>query len=87
MTGWLRSRGDHCRDVFSREASTPEFKRGDRIALVSTDDPYTQLVPGDKGSVRSYDPNRAVLQVQWDSGSTLAMLLASGDEVCREEES
>ncbi|MCZ4099827.1 DUF4314 domain-containing protein [Streptomyces sp. H39-C1] len=57
------------------------YKRGDRIALIHTTDPHTDLTEGDEGTVHRYDPNLAQLYVTWDSGSTLSMLLDDGDEV------
>lgn len=57
------------------------YKRGDRIALVHTTDPHTDLTEGDQGTVRRYDANLAQLSVDWDGGSTLSMLLDDGDEV------
>jgi hypothetical protein len=55
-----------------------EFKKGDRVELVSTTDPHTNLLPGAQGEVYSV---RRVLDdvavgVRWDSGSTLSMLLS-----------
>jgi hypothetical protein len=57
------------------------FERGDRVALEHTDDPHTRLRPGDEGTVTRYDPKSAQLDVRWDSGSTLSMLLNDGDRV------
>ncbi len=57
------------------------FERGDRVALEFTDDPHTRLRPGDEGTVARYDPKADQLDVRWDSGSTLAMLLNDGDRV------
>lgn len=57
------------------------YKRGDCIALVHTTDPHTDLIEGDEGTVKRYDPNLAQLYISWDSGSTLSMLLDDGDEV------
>ena len=57
------------------------FERGDRVALEHTDDPDTRLRPGDEGTVTRYDPKLAQLSVNWDSGSTLSMLLNDGDRV------
>jgi hypothetical protein len=57
------------------------FERGDRVALEHTDDPDTRLRPGDEGTVTRYDPQLAQLSVNWDSGSTLSMLLNDGDRV------
>jgi Domain of unknown function (DUF4314) len=59
----------------------PGYQRGDRIALEHTTDPYTRLKPGDQGTVTGYDPRHSQLAVAWDNGSTLAMLLADGDQV------
>jgi uncharacterized protein DUF4314 len=57
------------------------FQRGDRVALERTGDPYTRLRPGDEGTVTRYDPGPGQLDVRWDSGSTLSMLLHDGDRV------
>jgi hypothetical protein len=57
------------------------FMRGDRVALEHTDDPDTRLRPGDEGTVTRYDPKLGQLDVRWDSGSTLSMLLNDGDRV------
>ncbi|MEU5529375.1 DUF4314 domain-containing protein [Micromonospora chersina] len=59
------------------------YQPGDRVALEHTGDPHTRLRPGDEGTVRRYDPRQQVLDVRWDSGSRLAMLLAAGDRVRR----
>jgi Domain of unknown function (DUF4314) len=57
------------------------FMRGDRVALEYTGDPHTRLGPGDEGTVTRYDPGPGQLDVRWDSGSTLSMLLSDGDRV------
>jgi hypothetical protein len=57
------------------------FERGDRVALEHTDDPDTRLRPGDEGTVTRYAPGLGQLDVHWDSGSTLSMLLDDGDRV------
>ncbi|MFM9538610.1 DUF4314 domain-containing protein [Streptomyces turgidiscabies] len=57
------------------------YKRGDRIALVHTTDSYTELKPGDEGTVHRFDAGLSILSVDWDSGSNLSMLLDDGDEV------
>jgi len=59
----------------------PGYQRGDRIALEHTTDPHTRLRPGDEGTVTGYDPRLGQLNIRWDSGSTLAMLLHDGDQV------
>jgi hypothetical protein len=57
------------------------FQRGDRVALEYTGDPHTRLRPGDEGTVTRYDPRQGQLDVRWESGSTLSMLLNDGDRV------
>jgi hypothetical protein len=57
------------------------FERGDRVALEHTDDPDTRLRPGDEGTVTRYTPGPGQLDVNWDSGSTLSMLVDEGDRV------
>ncbi|MBU8857756.1 MULTISPECIES: DUF4314 domain-containing protein [unclassified Micromonospora] len=58
-----------------------DYRRGDRVALRHTSDPYTRLRPGDEGTVRGYDPDQRILDVAWDSGSRLSMTLDDGDRV------
>lgn len=57
------------------------WRRGDRVALVRTDDPDTRLRPGDQGTVIRWDPAQGQLHIRWDSGSTLTMLPGAGDQV------
>jgi hypothetical protein len=57
------------------------YEHGQRVELVHTNDPHTLLRPGDQGTIALYEPKLAQLQVDWDSGSRLAMLLDDGDEV------
>jgi hypothetical protein len=57
------------------------YQHGDRIVLVLTSDPHTRLVPGTTGTVTDYDTPSGRLDVTWDDGSTLAMLLHDGDQV------
>lgn len=46
---------------------------GDRVELIFMDDKYTNLVPGDKGTVMSID-DLDQLHIKWDNGSTLALI-------------
>jgi hypothetical protein len=57
------------------------FQRGDRVALEHAGDPHTRLRPGDEGTVTRYDTTLGHLDVRWDSGSTLSVLLDEGDRV------
>ena len=59
----------------------PQYQRGDRIQLVHTSDPYTDLRPGASGTVLAYDTYLHSLDVLWDTGSNLTMLLRDGDRV------
>lgn len=49
---------------------------GERIALIHTNDPYTQLVPGSEGTVRyvRFDGSYNVISVKWDNGSQLSLI-------------
>lgn len=52
------------------ESLRRNYPEGTRVALVSMDDPYTKLRPGDQGAVIAVDDIGTVL-IQWDNGSTL----------------
>lgn len=58
------------------------YSKGDRVRLVFTDDPLTRLRPGDKGTVWR-DQSGEVVDIRWDDGSSLSMLLDSGDQIER----
>jgi uncharacterized protein DUF4314 len=59
-----------------------QFSLGDRIELVATNDPHTRLRPGDRGTVTSVtDRPEPTIDIQWDNGSTLAMLPDAGDRI------
>lgn len=59
------------------------YRKGQRVKLVATDDPHTELRPGDQGTVRRWDARLGHLDVDWDSGSRLSLVLdgATADEV------
>lgn len=46
---------------------------GDRVELVHTSDPYTDLKRGAQGTVLLED-SMGTLHVKWDSGSTLGLI-------------
>lgn len=54
------------------------LRKGDRIKLISTDDPYTKLQAGDLGTISRIDAV-GTIHVNWDSGSNLG-LIPSRDE-------
>lgn len=51
---------------------------GKRIRLISINDPYTNLKPGDKGTV-SFVDSMGTVHVDWDNGSTLGLVREDGD--------
>ena len=50
-----------------------KYQPGTRIELINTDDPYTKLQSGDKGTVDHVDDIGQV-HIVWDSGSRLVQL-------------
>ena len=61
------------------ESRRARYAPGTRVELVSMDDPYTNLKPGDRGTVNFVDDIGSVF-VDWDNGSTLAAAYGA-DEV------
>lgn len=49
------------------------YTPGTRVELVSMEDPYTRLKPGDRGTVSFIDDTGTVF-VDWDSGSRLGVV-------------
>jgi hypothetical protein len=59
-----------------------ECTPGDRVELVATNDPYTRLRPGDRGTVTNVtDRPEPTIDIAWDNGSTLAILPDAGDRI------
>jgi hypothetical protein len=54
------------------EARKARYTPGCRVELVSMDDPYTTLKPGDQGTVSVVDDIGTVF-VDWDCGSGLGV--------------
>jgi hypothetical protein len=52
---------------------------GKRVELVSCSDPYTRLLPGTRGTV-TYVDDMGTVFVRWDTGSSLGMVKAAGDQ-------
>jgi hypothetical protein len=50
-------------------------KVGDRVQLVFMNDTWTNLKPGDKGTVFKIDENQELVWVNWDNGEQLALLV------------
>lgn len=57
-----------------------EYPVGTRVELVSMEDPYCKLKPGDRGTVIGVD-DIATIHVDWDCGSGLG--IAYGEDSCR----
>lgn len=49
------------------------YPKGCRIALISMDDPYSKLIPGEQGTVDFVDDTGTIF-VSWDSGSGLGII-------------
>ena len=47
--------------------------KGKRIELISTTDPYTELKPGDRGTV-DFEDDMGTIHVNWDNGSQLGLV-------------
>lgn len=53
--------------------SRPTARPGARVRLISMDDPYSRLTPGDEGTVRFID-DAGTVHVDWDNGSSLGLV-------------
>ena len=49
------------------------YPAGCRVELISMDDPYGKLKPGDRGTVKMVDDTGTVF-VRWDNGSGLGVV-------------
>lgn len=49
-----------------------QYPPGTRIELISMDDPYSKLEPGDRATVTGVD-DIATVHCNWDSGSSLGL--------------
>ena len=50
-------------------------KVGDRIELEFINDTWTNLKPGDRGTVFKIDDGQELIWVNWDNGEQLALLV------------
>ena len=62
------------------EATRRRYPKGLRVELVSMDDPYSRLRPGDQGTVDHVDDTGTVF-IRWDCGSGLGVVY--GEDVIR----
>ncbi len=56
---------------------------GTRVVLIEMNDPYTKLMPGDKGTVTGVD-DIGTIHVKWDRGGSLGVVF--GEDSCRKIE-
>lgn len=61
------------------------FKKGERVKLISMNDPYTNLSYGDKGTITDID-DIGQIHVNWDRGSSLALVYSEDDFITINEE-
>ncbi len=51
---------------------------GKRVELIYTDDPYTKLLPGDKGTYQFCIAHKGMMEnqhsIKWDDGSNMMLL-------------
>lgn len=57
-----------------------QYSAGTRVELVSMQDAYRTLAPGEEGTVTGVD-DIGTIHVNWDCGSSLGV--AYGEDVCR----
>ncbi len=58
----------------TKKATSPTPPRiGDRVVLVNTTEPYTELQPGAVGTVTHTD-DAGTVHVDWDTGATLGLV-------------
>ena len=52
-----------------------KVKVGDRIELIETDDTWTKLEKGSKGTITKIEEDQDLIWVNWDNGEKLALLI------------
>ena len=57
-----------------------EYPAGTRVELISMEDPYCKLTPGEKGTVTAVD-DIGTIHVNWDCGSSLGIVY--GEDSCK----
>jgi len=50
-------------------------KVGDRVELIETDDTFTKLEKGSKGTIFKIEEDQDLIWVDWDNGEKLALLM------------
>ena len=49
------------------------YPEGTRLALISMEDPYSKLLPGDRGTVKHVDDG-GTIHMSWDRGGSLGLV-------------
>jgi hypothetical protein len=49
-------------------------KVGDKVELIETDDTWSKLVKGSRGTVFKIEKDQDLIWVEWDNGERLALL-------------
>ena len=49
------------------------YEKGTRVELIHMDDPWSNLVPGDQGTVVGVD-DAGQIMMRWDNGSSLSLI-------------
>jgi hypothetical protein len=52
-----------------------KVKTGARVELIQTDDSWTKLEKGSKGTVTKIEEDQDLIWVKWDNGEKLALLM------------
>lgn len=52
-----------------------DIKVGDRVELIETDDTFTRLRKGSKGTVFKIEDDQDLVWVEWDNGEKLGLLI------------
>lgn len=60
-------------DRYTVERLRKMYPKGTRVELIEMDDPYSDLTPGESGTV-SFIDDAGTIFVDWDSGSTLGII-------------
>ena len=50
-----------------------EYPEGTRLSLISMEDPYSKLLPGDRGTVKHVDDG-GTIHMSWDKGGSLGLV-------------
>ncbi|MBN2066131.1 MAG: DUF4314 domain-containing protein [Candidatus Thermoplasmatota archaeon] len=54
-----------------------KVKIGDRVELIETDDSWTSLQKGSRGTVTEIEEDQDLIWVNWDNGERLALLIGT----------